>query len=190
MKKKAVQLRRQLIFSKVHLNFIQLLGRNIRCGKEIKIWEIFISKKFKEVLVYSYATHTLNYSSVFLIYVVGIRISNVSNQSKATGEKKESETLEQERWEQRRPYRAWLLLFYQFDLINDTTSHTSFASFASLGQHTYNTPAFKKRCGEWLTGCSQASVESISPICHPSQGLVIETPAAAWAGRQQIPVGS
>lgn len=43
---------------------------------------MLISKNFKEVLVYSYATHTLNYSSV------GIRVSNVFNQSKAAGEKR------------------------------------------------------------------------------------------------------
>lgn len=52
---------------------------------------MLISKNFKEVLVYSYATHTLNYSSV------GIRVSNVFSQSKAAGEKKESETLKQKR---------------------------------------------------------------------------------------------
>lgn len=49
--------------------------------------------------------------------------------------------------------------------------------------------SFWKEVWEWLTGCSQAKVGVISPICHPSH-LVIETPAAAWAGGQQIPAAA
>lgn len=133
-------------------------------GKEIKIRGILISKKFKEVLVYSYATHTLNYSSTFLMYIVGIGISNVFNQRVRNTQTEEMRT--------RRPYRAQLLLFYQFDLINDTTSHTSLVSFASLGQHTYNTPAFKKQCSD-----SQAALK---PMWNSLTYLPPITLGRAW----------
>lgn len=49
--------------------------------------------------------------------------------------------------------------------------------------------SFWKEMREWLTGCSQAYVGVTSPICHPSH-LAIETPAAAWAGGQQIPAAA
>lgn len=93
------------------------------------------------------------------MYIVGIGISTVFNQRIRNTQTEEMRT--------RRPYRAQLLLFYQFDLRNDTTSHTSLVSFASLGQHAYNTPAFKKQCRvTHRLLSSQCGIHS--PICHPS----------------------